>query len=47
MRRFLRHHRELIMIVATLGMSLAFLGLGFWLALILELQHPAWFPKGY
>lgn len=35
------------MIVLTLAMSLAFLAYGFYMAIVLESQHPGWFGHGY
>lgn len=46
-KRFTRRYREVILIVLTLLMSLAFLGFGFLLAITLESQHPGWFGNGY
>jgi ABC-type Na+ efflux pump permease subunit len=46
-KRYLRRHREVIMIVLTILMSLAFLGFGFVFAVQLESAHPQWFGNGY
>jgi hypothetical protein len=46
-QRTMRRYREVIMIVLTLIMSLAFLGFGYVVALMLESQHPGWFGNGY
>jgi cell division protein FtsX len=46
-KRMMRRYREVIMIVLTLAMSLAFLGFGYIVALLLESQHPMWFGNGY
>ncbi len=46
-KRTLRRYREVIMIVLTLAMSLAFLAFGYIVALLLESQHPMWFGNGY
>lgn len=46
-QRALRRYREVIMIVLTLLMSLAFLAVGFYIAIVLESQHPNWFGNGY
>ena len=46
-RRTLRQYREVIMIVLTLALSLAFLAFGYIVALMLESQHPMWFGNGY
>ena len=45
--RTVRRYREVIMIVLTLAMSLAFLAFGYIVALMLESQHPGWFGNGY
>ena len=46
-QRTMRRYREVIMIVLTLAMSLAFLAFGYIVALVLESQHPGWFGNGY
>lgn len=46
-QRTVRRYREVIMIILTLGMSLAFLAFGYIVALMLESQHPGWFGNGY
>jgi len=46
-KRYLRRNREVIMIVLTILMSLAFLGFGFIFAILLESAHPQWFGNGY
>jgi hypothetical protein len=46
-KRTLRRYREVIMIVLSLALSLAFLAFGYYLALMLESQHPTWFGNGY
>jgi ABC-type Na+ efflux pump permease subunit len=46
-KRYLRRNREVIMIVLTILMSLAFLGFGFIFAVQLESLHPQWFGNGY
>ena len=46
-QRTVRRYREVIMIVLTLAMSLAFLAFGYILALVMESQHPGWFGNGY
>jgi hypothetical protein len=45
--RFVRHYREVIMIVLTVAVSLAFIAYGFARAIELESVHPEWFPKGF
>jgi hypothetical protein len=45
--RFLRRNREVIMLIAVLAMSLAFLAYGISQAVQLEAQHPGWFGRGY
>ncbi len=46
-KRMLKKNREIIMIALTLAMSLAFLAVGFGIALYLESQHPSWFTNGF
>jgi|GEM_PF-3039683 len=46
-QRFGRRYREVIMIVLTLLMSIAFLLFGFYMAVRLESAHPQWFGNGY
>jgi len=46
-KRIVRRYREVIMIVLTLLMSLAFLGVGFLLAIQIESQHAQWFGNGF
>lgn len=45
--RMLRRYREVIMIVLSVALSLAFLAFGYILALYLESQHAGWFGNGY
>jgi hypothetical protein len=45
--RYLRRNRELIMIVLTIIMSLAFLAFGFIYAYKLESANPQWFQGGF
>lgn len=45
--RAVRRYREVILIVLTLAMSLAFLFYGYIAALQLETQHAGWFGHGY
>lgn len=45
--RAIRRYREVILIVLTLAMSLAFLFYGYIAALMLETQHAGWFGHGY
>lgn len=47
LKRFLRRYREVIMIVLTLLMSVAFIAYGFVYAIHLESLHPGWFGNGY
>ena len=44
--RLVRRYREVIVIVLTLLISLAFLAFGYAHALSLESQHPSWFTNG-
>ncbi len=46
-KRAVRRYREVIMIVLTLLLSAAFLFYGYYVALMLESQHPHWFGNGY
>jgi hypothetical protein len=46
-KRTLRRYREVILIILTIALSLAFLFYGYTVALMLESQHPHWFGGGY
>lgn len=46
-KRAVRRYREVILIILTLAMSIAFLFYGYIAALMLETQHAGWFGHGY